>query len=70
MNLLTPCTDQPNCWVYTVRSAAQNGSKVDDQLPGIATFFGVKMSAILELNPWASAGIQPGQQLKIPPPTR
>jgi hypothetical protein len=70
MNLLTPCTDQPNCWVYTVRSAAQNGSKVDDQLPGIVTFFGVKMSAVLELNPWAAAGIQPGQQLKIPPPTR
>jgi hypothetical protein len=70
MNLLTPCTDQPNCYLYTVRSAAQNGSAVDDTLSGIATFFGVKLSAILDLNPWAADGITPGQQLKIPPPTR
>jgi cell division septation protein DedD len=70
MNLLTPCTDQPNCYLYTVRSAAQNGSPVDDTLSGIATFFGVKLSDVLTLNPWAAGGITPGQQLKIPPPTR
>ena len=70
MNLLTPCTDQPNCWLYTVRSAAQNGSKVDDAVPGIAKWFGVSQSAIIELNPWAANGITPGQQLKLPPPTR
>lgn len=70
MNLLTPCTDQPNCYLYTVRSAAQNGSASNDTLQGIANFFGVKLSAIMELNPWASGGISPGQQVKIPPPTR
>jgi hypothetical protein len=70
MNLLTPCTDQPNCYLYTVRSAAQNGSPVDDTLPGIATFFGVKLNDVLALNPWAAGGITPGQRLKIPPPTR
>ncbi len=70
MNMLTPCTDQPNCYLYTARSAAQNGSKSNDTLEGIATFFGVKLNAVLELNPSAAGGISPGQQIKIPPPTR
>ena len=70
MNLLTPCTDQPNCWLYTVRSAAQNGSASDDTLAGIVKFFGVSQSAVIELNPWAAGGIHAGQQLKLPPPTR
>jgi LysM repeat protein len=70
MNLVTPCTDQPNCYLYTVRSGAQNGSGVNDNVDGIARFFGVKASSILELNPTAAQGITPGQQLKIPPPTR
>jgi hypothetical protein len=70
MNLLTPCTDQANCYVYVVRSAAQNGSKVNDTVDGIARFFGVSKTAIYQMNPWAQSGIKPGQQLKIPPPTR
>lgn len=70
MDLLVPCTDQANCYLYTVRSAAQNGSTVDDTVDGIAHYFGVSTSAIYSLNPWAAAGITPGQQLKIPPPTR
>jgi hypothetical protein len=70
MNLLTPCTDQANCYVYVVRSAAQNGSKVNDTLDGIARFFGVSLNQIYDMNPWARSGIKPGQQLKIPPPTR
>jgi cytoskeletal protein RodZ len=70
MNLVTPCTDQPNCYVYIVRSAAQNHSASNDTLAGIVKFFGVSQSAVLELNPWAAGGITPGQQLKIPPPTR
>jgi hypothetical protein len=72
MDLLKPCTDQPNCYLYTVRSGVENGSPghTDDTIPAIATFFGVKQSAILALNPWAADGITPGQQLKIPPPTR
>ncbi len=70
MNLLTPCTDQPSCYLYTVRSAAQNGSSVNDDVAGIARFFGVSVNAIYELNPWAAQGVKPGQQLKIPPPTK
>jgi hypothetical protein len=70
MDLLTPCTNQPNCWLYTVRSAAQNGSPANDTVAGIAKWFGVSQSAIIELNPWAANGITPGQQLKLPPPTR
>jgi hypothetical protein len=72
MDLLTPCTDQPNCWLYTVRSGEENGSPghTDDTVPAIATFFGVRQSDILSLNPWAAGGITPGQQLKIPNPTR
>jgi hypothetical protein len=70
MDLLVPCTDQANCWVYTVRSGAQNGSGTDDTVAGIARFFGVSTASIYDLDPWAKAGIKPGDQLKIPPPTR
>jgi hypothetical protein len=70
MALLSPCPDEPNCWIYTVRSAAQNGSTVDDTVKGIATWFGVSVDTIYEMNPWATAGIQPGDKLKIPPPTK
>jgi hypothetical protein len=68
MALLSPCPDEPDCWIYTVRAAGQNGSKVDDTVKGIASFFGVSVDAIYQLNPWARAGIQPGDKLKIPPP--
>ncbi len=70
MKLLTPCADQPDCYVYVVRDAGENGSKVADTVPGIATFFGVSQDKIYEMNPWAEAGITPGDKLKIPPPTR
>ncbi len=70
MNLLTPCTGQANCYLYTVRGPGQNGSSVADDVAGIARFFGVDVNAIYTLNPGSNAGITPGQQLKIPPPTR
>jgi hypothetical protein len=72
MNLVVPCTDQPNCYVYTVRGAGENGSKVADTLPAIATFFGVDPAKIREMNPslGGSDVIHPGDKLKIPPPTR
>jgi hypothetical protein len=74
MNLLTPCQDQPNCYVYIVRGPGSgpngNGSKVADQLAGVARFFGVTVASVVELNPSAASGIHPGEQLKIPPPTR
>ena len=72
MNLLTPCVGQSNCWVYTVRSGAQNGSPghTNDTVSGVANFFGVSASQIYSMNPWARSGITPGQKLKIPNPTR
>ena len=70
MDLLVPCTDQANCYVYTVRGPGTNGSSVGDTVDGIARYFGVTTSSIYALNPWASAEINPGDKLKIPPPTR
>jgi LysM domain len=74
MNLLVPCTGQANCYVYTVRGSGPppggNGSSVPDSLASIATFFGVSLNEINAMNPWASSGINAGDKLKIPPPTR
>jgi hypothetical protein len=72
MNLLTPCANGQNCFIYVVRGPGQNGSQVTDTLSGIATFFGVKVDAIVALNPGLSktSVLTAGQQLKIPPPTR
>jgi hypothetical protein len=72
MNLVVPCTDQASCYVYTVRGAGQNGSSVADTLPNIATFFGVDIAKIRQMNPSLASSdvIHPGDKLKIPPPTR
>ena len=72
MSLVVPCSDQPSCYVYTVRGAGQNGSAVADTLPNIASFFGVTVAKIHQMNPslGSSDAISPGDKLKIPPPTR
>jgi LysM repeat protein len=76
MDLLVPCTDQPNCWVYTVHGAGPppsgNGSPVADTLAGIIKFFGVSMASVQKLNTWLNGGsaIKPGDKLKIPTPTK
>jgi len=75
MDLLVPCAGQDNCYVYTVRGSgpppAGNGSKVADNIQGIANFFGVSQSAIRSLNGLSGTDvIYPGELLKIPPPTR
>jgi LysM domain len=76
MSLLTPCTGQANCYLYTVRgpgpAPSGNGSPVADTLDGIATYFGVSVASIEQMNPWLNGGtnLEPGDQLKIPPPTR
>jgi hypothetical protein len=72
MNLVVPCTDQASCYVYTVRGAGQNGSSVADTLPNIATFFGVDIAKIRQMNPSLASSdvIHAGDKLKIPPPTR
>jgi LysM repeat protein len=74
MNLVVPCVGQANCYVYTVRGPgappAGNGSPVADTLTNVVAFFGVDMNQVKALNPSLSAGIKPGDKLKIPPPTR
>jgi len=72
MSLVVPCSDQASCYVYTVRGAGQNGSGVADTLPNIASFFGVDLAKIHQMNPslGSSDVINPGDKLKIPPPTR
>jgi hypothetical protein len=72
MNLLTPCTGGQSCYIYVVRGPGQNGSQVTDTLAGVATYFGVKVSLIVALNPGLTANsvLVAGQDLKIPPPTR
>jgi hypothetical protein len=77
MALLVPCDNQPDCYVYTVRGpgpveSGGNGSSVGDTLQGIATWFGVSITKIRDMNPWLGGGstIHPGDKLKIPPPTK
>jgi hypothetical protein len=76
MSLLTPCTGQTNCYLYTVRGSgpapAGNGSPVADTLQGIATWFGVNINTVRQMNPWlgGSDTIHPGDTLKIPSPTK
>ena len=76
MSLLTQCTDQADCYVYTVRgpgaAPAGNGSNVADTLKGIATWFGVNLDSVRQMNSWLAGSdtIHAGDQLKIPPPTR
>jgi LysM repeat protein len=61
--LLEPCPDKPDCYVYKVRHG--------DTLTGIAKFFGTTLATVRELNPWTKTrGIQPGQELLLPPPPR
>lgn len=72
MDLVVLCSDQPNCYIYTVRGPGPggNGSKVADTVAGIAHFFRVDINKIYAMNPWARSGVRAGDKLKIPPPTR
>ena len=62
--LLTPCTDQADCYIYTVRSG--------DNLFSIANYFGVPLDTIYAWNPrYANgAGLRAGDEIRMPPPTR
>ena len=61
--LLQPCPDKPDCWIYTVRKG--------DNLTGIAKYFGIPLQTVRDLNPWTETkGLEPGQKLILPPPTR
>ncbi|HEU0236534.1 MAG TPA: LysM domain-containing protein [Candidatus Limnocylindrales bacterium] len=61
--LLEPCPDKPDCWIYTIRSG--------DNIFSIARYFGVPEATVRELNPWLeTTPLRAGQQLILPPPTR
>jgi len=61
--VLVPCPSTANCWIYTVRSG--------DNLVSIAHWFGVPLDTVYAMNPWArTTGLRPGQELRLPPPTR
>lgn len=61
--LLRPCGDELDCWIYEVR--------LGDNLVSIANYFGVPLSTVYERNPWAETEqLRPGQELRLPPPTR
>jgi hypothetical protein len=60
--VLTKCPSTPDCWIYTIRSG--------DNLESIANWFGVSYDKVLAMNPNLRRPIQPGDQLRIPTPTR
>jgi hypothetical protein len=61
--LLHACPDEPDCWIYTVRSG--------DNLVSIARYFGVALEVVTEINPWTTTTqLVAGQELRLPPPTR
>jgi hypothetical protein len=61
--LLTACPDEPDCWIYVVRSG--------DNLVSIARYFGVPLAVVHERNPWTeTTQLVAGQELRLPPPTR
>jgi hypothetical protein len=61
--LLTPCPDAADCWIYVVRQG--------DNLVSIARYFGVPLQVVQERNPWTTTTpLVAGQQLRLPPPTR
>ena len=64
MDRVVPCTDQANCYVYTIG--------LGDRVAFIADYFGVDLAKVREMNPWLGKDdtIHPGDKLKIPPPTR
>jgi LysM repeat protein len=61
-DLLTPCPDQADCWVYKIRSG--------DNLYSIVNYFGVPLATVRAWNPWTADGLKVGRGLRIPPPTR
>lgn len=60
--LLRPCSGTSRCWIYTVRAG--------DNLFSIANYFGVSQDSIYDRNPFVRNGLRPGQDLRLPPPTR
>ena len=60
--LLRVCPDAPRCWIYRVRAG--------DNIYSIANYFGISQDSIYSRNPFVRNGLRPGQDLRLPPPTR
>ena len=60
--VLRPCPDTPRCWIYRVRAG--------DNIYSIARWFGISEDSIYSRNPFVRNGLRPGQDLRLPPPTR
>jgi LysM repeat protein len=60
--VLRPCPDTPRCWIYRVRAG--------DNIYSIANWFGISQDSIYDRNPFVRDGLRPGQDLRLPPPTR
>ena len=60
--VLKACPDQAGCYIYTIRTG--------DNLFSIANWFGVPLDTIYAWNPSVKPGIRPGDQIRIPTPTR
>jgi hypothetical protein len=60
--VLTRCPSTPDCWIYRIRAG--------DNLRSIANWFGVSYDRMLAMNPNLRRPIQPGEELRIPTPTR
>ncbi len=60
--LLRPCPGTSRCWIYRVRAG--------DNIYSIANYFGVTQASIYDRNPFVRNGLRPGQDLRLPPPTR
>ncbi len=62
--LLVPCPNRKNCYIYTTRAG--------DNLYSIAHYFGVPLTTIYDWNPtYANGGrLRAGDEIKMPPPTR
>ena len=62
--VLEPCPDAPSCWIYTVRPG--------DNFTSIVNWFGVPYDTVVGMNPGLGdpTTIQPGDRIRMPPPTR